>query len=129
MLYNLRCVFEYAKDIPTWKSQWNRSGDNATDSAFMQTKNGLLYAVIEGKNIITKEIVRIVEYPGYDFCNFQWVAASFVPVNSPKGQLQSKLIGLALVTRDNVVTVFRDGSVKIDQRNAQIEDKHMHYAR
>lgn len=128
MIYDLRCVFEYVSK-PVWRSQWNRTGDIASDAAYMQTKTGLLFAVIEGKNIITREIVRLAEYPGGDFCNFQWVAASFVPLNGTSGKLNSRLLGLAMITRNNIITVFKDGTIKIDPRDGNKDDKFMHYAR
>lgn len=124
--YELRCKFEYL-DKKEWCSQWNKTGESKEDAAYMQTKNNLLYAVIEGKDILTRKTVRLVEHPGIDFCNFQWVAVAAVPINGT-GKLNSRNIGLTMVTRDKNIIVLCDGSIYIENRDNK-EDNLMHYGR
>lgn len=127
--YELRCCFEYVNK-KTWRSMWNRTEDTPIDSAYRQSKEGLLFAVIEGKDIVTRETIRLLECSGQDFCNFQWVAITSMPINGHKGiaKINGKNIGLIMVTRYENITVLNDGTIYIDKRN-NYEDKLMHYGK
>lgn len=122
----LRCRFDFAHNKPTWFSMWNDSGPNDCDKAAFQNKNGLIRASIEAKNVITREIITVVECNGIDFCNFQWLAIASTPAMAKFARVTSKNVGLALVTRDKKINVFVNGKITVENRSEA--EKNFHYA-
>jgi hypothetical protein len=108
----LRARFDYANG-KTWRGLWNRSGEQITDQAWAQNKEGILRAGIEIKDCCTKEVLRAAEIPGQDFRNFQWLALA--PYQFTNGvPIQGENVGLQMLTRSEKVTVFIDGSIKVE---------------
>jgi hypothetical protein len=97
-----------------------------TDFAWSQNKNNLLYGVIEGKDILTNKISRLVEKEGSDFCNFEWLAIASIPINSKETKVEGSNCGAILVSRNERVIVLCDGSIQIELRTE--EDKSIHLA-
>lgn len=124
--YSLRFAFDYHDGRKAWRSQWNKTGPNATDSAWAQTKTNLRRASIEGKNLLTREIITIVECDGHDFVNFEWLAVVAVPFGTKHMTVEGTNVGAVLVTRDNRTTVLGDGTAQIQKRSE--EDKKFHLA-
>ena len=112
--YVLRWAFEYA-DGKRRAGIWGQSTDNPGDSAWAQPKIGLIRAIIEGKNQITKNIVRFAECSGEDYRVFQWVAVAAMPGFGFRGSvnLPSRLVGLKLLARDQMYEVHGNGKVVI----------------
>jgi len=125
--YDLRCSFEFIGK-PSWRSMWNRSGKAASDQAWCQNKTGLVYAVIEGKDIVTRETIRLVECSGDKFANFEWLAQATIPMGAIHGAITVPgiNIGLVLVTSNERITVTQDGNISVEARSE--EDKRFHYA-
>jgi hypothetical protein len=136
MLHNrflLRWRFDYHDDKAPRCGMWNRAGDNPVDQAWSQSKDNLLLASIEAKDIQTKKITTIAECAGQDFCNFEWCAVSFAGAGFNKDvmkvfnnglSLQSMIVGLTIVSRNNRCTVYLDGSTQVKER----DDKDFNFA-
>lgn len=122
MLYLLRWHFDYVGNLPKY-GQWSRAASRQEDMAYCQNKEGLVRASVEGKNVVTREVVTLAECDGHDFVNFQWMA-EFRAKSDGSGTYHH--VGLKLVTRENWVEVYTRGQVKIVPRTE--EDKKFHYA-
>lgn len=111
-VYMLRWAFEYS-NRPRKAGMWGMATKNPVDSAWAQPKDGLIYALIEGKDIKTRLTHRLVECPGADFRTFQWVATAALPGMGLKGAvtLRSKLVGLKILSRDICLEVHSDGKL------------------
>lgn len=129
--FRLRWRFEYS-DKPTKYGMWNSSGDVPEEQAWYQSKEHLTSAVIEGKDIASGRIVRVIEVTGSDFCCFEWCAVSSMGGLSRPGMgqtLNSTIVGLKIVARDKNIFVYVDGQVKVENRNDQDSDKLFHFGR
>lgn len=127
----LRWKFDYSDTKPSRKGMWDKSGDNPIDQAWSQSKENLLYARIEGKNIITRETKVLAEVPGYDFCNFEWFATAAssqaiaaLKAGQLKTQIQGTNIGLIIVTRNKRIYVMCNGIINEEIR----QDKNFNFA-
>lgn len=128
MKYLLRWRYDFTAHNPKY-GQWDREASLMTDMACYNLKSGLLRASIEGKDIVTREIVTLAEVDGHDFCLFQWMAiASGGSAFNLKGshEMVKKNIGLKLVARDFFYEVYKTGLVQKLVRPE--EDKKFHYA-
>lgn len=129
-LFWLRWRFDYGDGKPTKVGMWSDpgpEGDTAT-KAWCHNRGAVARAIIEGKNLATKEIMALAECPGVDFVNFEWMAAASVnPFRLDKGYTPlTRLQGLKLKTRDRELRVYEDGRVEDSDR--QQEDLSFHYA-
>jgi len=120
--YLLRCCFDYVSR-PTWKSQWNNTDGGECNKAWFNNKSGVVNAYVEGKDVITKEIIRMIEVTGDKFCNFEWVALTVAPLQGSI-TIAGENVGLTIVTPDHRVTVFCDGALDIKDR----DDKDFNFA-
>jgi hypothetical protein len=111
--FALRWVLEYSTGRRK-NGMWGMSTKNKEDQAWCQPKKDLVWAVIEGKNLKTMEIVRLVECPVADFRVFQWVATASVNPFAVKGNVKprSRLMGLKMLTRYKEYQVLGDGVVQ-----------------
>lgn len=126
-LWHLRCVLHYANK-PRWHCQWDSSGPNPEDAVWRRSKEGLIFAEIEGKHLITRELRTFVQCKADVFCNFEWLAAVASPGRvHGAATYQGRNIGLILVTANERCIVFMDGSIKAEQRNDP--DNLYHYGR
>lgn len=121
----LRWKFEYA-DKPDKKGGWDYTGDDPLLQAWRQTKEGLLFAVIEAKDY-NQVIHRVFECSGQDFCNFQWEMEASFAVSGKVGY--HRQIGLTLVSRSERATIFRNGSCQVIPRQADDFDNHYLYGK
>lgn len=112
--YILRWVFEY-QDGRRKAGMWGQATRNPVDSAWAQSTKGLARAVIEGKHVTSRKLVRLAECSGQDYRTFQWVATAAMPGMGFKGAvtLRSRLVGLKLLARDKVFEVNGKGDVNI----------------
>lgn len=124
-LYLLRCGFEYRQGT-SWRSMWNSSGEHAANQAWAQNREGIKRAFIEIKNLQTKELILAAECPGWDFCNFQWAAMVGVTGSNLNRPLKATNVGLVMRTREQILSVFVDGSHRIDPRSET--DKSINFA-
>jgi hypothetical protein len=112
--YLLRWRYEWA-DRPTKFGMWSNQGsqDDLSTKAWCHNHEGLVSAIIEAKNIETREVKPVVRVPGQDFRNFQWLAVASVPMSVAGGKLQpmSQVVGLKIQTRDEEVSVYDDGTL------------------
>lgn len=122
-LIRLRWRFDWVDGRSKWGA-WDTKGKDPALQAWSQNKSGLLYAAIEIKGNANLEIRRKVEVAGQDFCNFQWVAQSYDA--GQHGELPGKNVGLCLVSRNFLTTVFKNGVIEQFPRSE--EDKAFHYA-
>lgn len=121
-VYLLRWGFEY-QNRPSKMGLWSRSTRNPSDMASFQPTDGLVTAFIEIKDQVSRQIRRVAEVPGPDYCLFKWVA-ELQGALTPAGV--HKLVGLTLVSRTHEATVFaKDGSLFLKTRTE--EDKNFHY--
>jgi hypothetical protein len=110
-MYMLRWRFEY-KNRPAKYGIWGTATGNPVDSAYCQPTDGLVMAMIEGKNITTREIHQLAGCEGSVFRGFQWVAEASLAMAVGAGAHtpRTRLSGLKLLTASHVVTVMADGS-------------------
>ncbi len=108
----------------TKSGQWFGDSDNLEDKASYQSREGLLFARISGKDVYSRNFRTMAEVRAEDFCFFQWEVLAAFGAKDFRGLSQS-LVGLRLVCRDVDVLVLCDGSVKIFERSE--EEKNYHY--
>ena len=127
--FDLRWRFEFNNGRAPKYGMWSNPGptEDLATKAWCVNKEGLARAIIEGKNIVTRECSVLYEVPGWDYCNFGWVAAAICPTFI-KGEIKplTQLVGLCLTTRNHIITVFEDGSFQKKERPP--EDQAFHYA-
>jgi hypothetical protein len=127
-MYLLRCCLEYSDNKKTWRSMWNMTQENATDAAWRQSKDNLLFALIEAKNIVTRDISVVAVCNGDDFCNFQWIAT--VACNSTGGfnsvTTRGTNIGLKIISRNDEIIVYCDKKIQLRKRTE--EEKKINFA-
>jgi len=117
--YRLRWRFDFNGRASRW-GQWSRPATRLEDMAAFRNAEGLIRAAIEAQSVETDDIHTVVECDGHDFCNFQWISAAF-GLAAP----YARIVGIALITRDEQCRVFVDGSTKIENRTEA--DKKYHY--
>jgi len=107
---------------------WNMTQENATDAAWCQSKENLLFAMVEAKHIETREISKVAICNGADFCNFQWIAKVRLNVKPGFGEItkQGKTVGLKIISRDDEISVYCDKSIKVRKRTE--EEKKINFA-
>jgi len=113
MRYYLRWRFEREGHPPKY-GMWSQPGNTPATQAWAQNKEGLTWAVIEGKNVETAEIKRLYEVPGQDFMNFQWIAeARLNPLEiNGKTTPRTRIIGMKIVAREQTIEVYSNGNIR-----------------
>ena len=94
--------------------RWSKAAekDDTEGQAWCQSKEGLATAMIETKDPATKEISVATSIGGQDFCNFEWMGK--VTFKGKFGQFKPVIMGLSMVTRNEIVEVYvDDGAVKV----------------
>ena len=103
--------------------RWSK--DCETDQqAWRQSKDGLAHAIIESKHIKSREIKVMAAIGGADFCNFEWI--QFVKYRGP-AKYKPTIMGLNLVCREDVVSIFMDGHV--EHKKKTLPDEIFHYGK
>lgn len=105
----LRWRFEYEDRNPKF-GMWHDSGRTIETQAWPQTRTGLRRAMIEAKNITTRETKVIVDCPSQDFRLFQWIGMQ--RLNPKTTGLVQKNIGLCIVTNDARIEAYDWGEVR-----------------
>lgn len=125
--YLLRWVFVYSDHKPIKRGLWSYPGDHNADFAWAQSKENLLVAYVEGKDIQTKELVRLAECPGCDFVNFSWIRMSVTKNIAIKGSqvLPGREIGMMLTTRDRQIKIYDTGYVESEAHNLDYGKIHL----
>lgn len=126
--WRLRWCFDYVNK-PTVRGVWNAQIDGEPSaSAFMQSKNGLLYAAIEAQDRDKTKVLRVSECNHEDFCNFEWIATAKVPGFAKVDVVPTPvIIGIKLITRYSEIAVYVDGAVETKAR--EYEDNLFHFGR
>ena len=100
-------------DYATQESDWG--------SAHMQTKENLLFAIIEAENRDRNDVQQPVVCDGHDFCNIESFGTVFVSYRKGKDgqdimEQEQVIDGITIVTRDKRFKVYRNGPVVVEQR-------------
>jgi hypothetical protein len=115
-VFRLRWRFRY-RARPDRIGPWNRPSDEVATAARFQPLDGLLWALIEGEHFRTHETVTILEVPGADYREFQWVEAVPVRLGAlAKGHeltQPGRVIGAAMLTDTERYEVLIDGRVLV----------------
>lgn len=119
----LRWRFEYVNK-PAKYGGWDYQGNDEHLSAWRQSRDGLLAAILEAK---TQDgiILRMVECPGSDFCNFQWE----MEAGMGTGQMIYRHVGLTLVSRTHRYTIYCNGQIEVTDRSQDDHDNHYAYGK
>jgi hypothetical protein len=126
--FRLRWRLEYL-GRPARYGGWDRAAqDDPHMSAWLQPKEGLLFAVVEAEDVATQDLLRVLECPGPLFCNFEWKARAFWG-GKESGILASQLTGLGILSERERVVVFGNGNVKRELKNPSEQSIHFHYGR
>lgn len=112
--YKIRWRFDFASR-PARYGMWSLPAQNTDDMAAYQNKEGLVRASIEMQDVVTQEVITAIECDGFDYLNFQWIAARF-------GMYQGwdKIVGLKLITRTTNYNVFCTGEINTSPRTLDI---------
>jgi hypothetical protein len=119
----LRWRFEYV-DKPTKYGGWDYLGDDPLLAAWRQSRDGLLMAILEAKSM-DGTILKVVECPGADFCNFQWEMEARLNAKS----LAHRHVGLTLISRTHRYTVFINGKTTVVERKSDDLDNIYSYGK
>lgn len=113
--YKLRWRFDFADKAAYKAGQWSQPATQTGDMASVINKTGLVRAAIEGKCLQTLQVVVLAECDGWDFVNFQWMAAMRMGLN---GRVRDPhmLRGIRLITRDLNMEVLLNGDIQIQPR-------------
>jgi hypothetical protein len=106
-----RWVFEFANG--TKKTGGWYPASRIEDMASSVNKSGLLYACVEGKHWTTREPKEFVRVPGADFLNFEHLA---VLIMQAGGRTINHVYGMRVQTRQDVISCFENGSIKVERR-------------
>lgn len=121
---SLRWRFDFS-GRPAKYGQWDKPGETPETQAWCQNKEGLVRASIEGKDVVTKELVTVAECDGWDFVNFQWMAAAIVkPFFRGTANAAHFLTGLKLITREKAFEAYPTGEMRLIDRT----EKNINYA-
>lgn len=128
--YWLRWRFEYGDGKPAKYGMWSNPGpaNDLTTKAWNHNRGVVKMAIVEGKDLETKQTVALAACSGEDFVNFEWMAVAFVnPFNVKTGTTpRTKLAGLKLKTRYHEHRVDEGGNVETVARTP--EDMNYNYA-
>lgn len=128
--YLLRWRFEYADGKPARYGMWSTPANKADfdSQAWTQNKGAIARAMVEGKDIRTKEVKVLLDCPGVDFVNFEWNAlAAFNPYSIGGACIpRTTLAGLQIRSRYAITSVDETGFVEAKPRPP--EDMAFHYA-
>lgn len=120
--YLLRWRYDFRGKAPIF-GMWNNPGITAWD----RNGEGLATASIEAKDIVTKEIKRVVEVQGHVFRNFQWLVVARVNLAAHGSQTPfPEHVGLKIITTHEEVAVLING--QIGRRLLTEEEKGLHFA-
>lgn len=134
--YLLRWRFEYKDGKPPKYGMWSAAPkkDDYANQAWCHNSN-VAFAIVEGKNIATKEVKPVVVCAGDDFVNFEIIALALTPALALKRLREKKITeltpptlfaGISLRTRYEVLEVFETGD--INRRPRPPEDMDFNYA-
>lgn len=110
----LRWRFEFA-DGTSRIGVWNLASEHPADKAANVNKEGMIAAVIEGKNTATKEIKRFFECTRNEYIGCRGEAYTRVSrVIGLRGKIKPRenVSGITFVLEDREVTVWVNGTVK-----------------
>lgn len=104
------------------KGAWCDPGraDDVGTKAWMQPKENLARAVIEGRNRKSQLIVPFADIDGQDFIEFRWISAANVPLGSFGGaklKIFGAIQGMTLVSRNEKISVYINGNVVRAENN------------
>jgi len=119
-----RWRFEFAGNSPTRIGGWFPA-TRYEDMAAAVNKEGLIRAIIEGKNFMTKEVKSFADCPGYDFINFQHLA---LYINSA-GKVTQRTHGMRLIQRQGLVNCYETGLVEYVKREFTQADGYPEWTR
>ena len=107
--------------------RWGKEADrgDTENQAWCQNKEGLAHAMIEKKNLLTREVTVAASIAGADFCNFEWMGR--ITFRGKFGEFKPTIVGINLVCRDGVIEVHNDGAVK--NRAKTLPDNMFHYGK
>lgn len=122
--FNLRWRFVY-KDKPDRFGVWDYAGECPTTRASCQSTQGLARAIVEGKNILTRETVVLADISGQDFMLFQWIKVDHFSGGglTPSAQY---MVGMKVVTRYGNIIVNNDGT--LNRTPLSVADRTINFA-
>lgn len=119
----VRWCLEYV-NRPAKAGMWNQPGVDASTSAWLQPKDGIVTARVEAKHLQTRAIITLAEVSGQDWIEFRWIAATSLPVKTnmlkklnPNVELRfgGAIQGMTLVSRYQKAHVYRNGQVVLEE--------------
>ena len=121
--FRLRWRFEFSGNKRPAVGIYNGASDRQEDSAWAVSKEDMTYAIIEGENYLTQELVRLLECEASQYASMQWEAYSKSPSLGLKPehgafQLRPNIAGLSILTRTQTVTCWVDGTMTTTELSA-----------
>ena len=119
----LRWRFEYSNK-PAKYGGWDYTGNDENLSAWRQPREGLVAAILEAK---TPEgiVLKMVDCPGVDFCNFQWE----MEARMSSGHMAYRHVGLTLISRTHRYTIYCNGKIEVKERKSDDFDSQYSYGK
>lgn len=125
--FDMRWRFDFA-GRPSVYGKWS----SPTITAWDKQKEGVVRAVVEGKNRADGEVKVLAECDGHDFVNFKWMVLAATTIKMT-GKVMGPipppihgLVGMQLVTREWDYRVFPSGKVERAPRDAA--ERQINYA-
>lgn len=120
--WEFRWVLEYTSGVVK-RGGWNADIKDAHLQACLQTMGNILRAFIEAMDK-NRVYYRAVECPGADFCSFEWVHEGRI---GGFGAVDSRVVGMTLLTRTERVTMLSCGMAEVNARPANELDNQFHF--
>jgi hypothetical protein len=113
-MLKLRWRFNYKGNRPSIVGDWNNVDQDERAGkrpSWAQPKANLHSAVVEAL-LPDGSVLTVAETPGDKFRNFEWIAE----VQIRSGKVEPSIVGLSLVTENEVAEIFANGRTKLSAR-------------
>lgn len=117
--FDLRWKFIYINK-PAKFGQWCRPAYMAGEKASEQSRHGLACAMIEAKDLRTRQISILAECAAANYLEHRWIAALPVPALGLKGRTvkgEGGIQGMSLITLDEKIHIYVDGKIVREPMN------------
>jgi hypothetical protein len=106
--YRLRWYYDYVNKAPYY-GVWSIA--DPSRPAWARAYEGIARAIIQGKDMEGK-IVNLIDIPGCDFQNFQWIAETkYRGSFDANKKLPCKIVGLMIQHRYGQAQAYIDGTI------------------
>jgi len=115
--YRLRWKFFFTNGKLPKTGVWNGTSQLVSDSAFAINKEFMESVSIEAENLVTNEILTLVNCPKSEYASMQWEAYARMPAffKGNGGTARENISGLSILTSDEKITAWVNGNISREQ--------------